>query len=503
MKRQSPEQESLVYRYRCAAPIAGSEHIAKEVERMRDLWDALVRIERAAERQQIEAAAADDPELAALLAALDAAAQAAREAPSTQRASLVRAREAARRATWAPLAAWRKAHPDTISTIERARRSAVVEARKSSSAYWCNYNRVIEDYDRARKGVRQFGRRLQLADRKREDGCLTAQIQRTRSGLGAAPAELQNGAFRALSIGVVPPAAHDPMTFRGERRRLARTVCEIRVDADGGMAKFPLVYHRPLPADARVKSASIVWRPVAGRVAYWLCLTVTRPRPAPTVAGAGERRIVIEWTLQADGSLRVADDCVLERDWMDAMDRCERLQAAIDATHDDLIPRLQLDGVEGVRRTPGTTAEILRARRDNGLRVPPYAAAWLRLYLMWHRQMLALRERALGRRNEQYQLYARWLAQSCASLHVTTPILAALSQIERDTPEGGLRHRAAPHILIRAIEHQARKRGVAATIARAPVAHDAGGKRIKHLSRRQRRDLRSPRKPPDQPSPDQ
>lgn len=218
MKRQSDGVETLVYAYGCGEPTAGVDAVMAEDARMRALWDRLVGIDREYERRVLASACADDEKLAAIVAELEQR-RAMTTAPDDDWRAERKLQRDLEAQTWPLLAAWRKTNVDTLREHEQWRREQVTLARQESGCYWGNYNAVIQRYDTARVEVRTRGRRLQFSDRTRDDGCLTVQIQRTASGLGAAPNELQDGTYAQLQIGRVPDAAYSPSTFRGERRR--------------------------------------------------------------------------------------------------------------------------------------------------------------------------------------------------------------------------------------------------------------------------------------------
>ncbi len=108
-----------------------------------------------------------------------------------------------------------------------------------------------EPYTRLRLRLWQpnrFGRRLRPHDYSRDNGVLSVQIQRTRSGLGASPNELMNGGVPALRFNV-----------SRSRKRYSHTV-EMRCDADGSKIQLPVWLHRPLPEPSRIKATQLAWR---------------------------------------------------------------------------------------------------------------------------------------------------------------------------------------------------------------------------------------------------
>jgi len=452
MKRQNAMTEALVYAYGCGAPLSGWPHAEAEAERAGILWDRLVGIERAYEAAIEVQARADEPAIDALLVAL-ATADVRAAGDGAQRRDAVAEIRSTRRQLRPLLWQWQREHKDVMTAIEHERRQAVIAARQTTDTWWPNYNAVIARYETARRETARRGRRLRLRDIARDDGCLTVQIQRTRTGLGAAPVELQGGTVSALAIGVVPAAAHDPHTHRGDRRRARRTVVEMRVDADGNMIRLPLWYHRPLPARARVKSAQLTWARVGDRLRYQLCLTVSMPRTERRPEGTGVGTVVVApemvgqrlCTATVSGQDGYRDSIALDAHWLAMMDRVDRLPAIIG---DDSLPDQQR----------------IRARLER-------PGLWARL---------------LRRRRELYRLAARALAQRYAVIRIETPALCEAAWIDRGTPASALRHRACAHVLIAEIQHQARKHGaivdLAVADASAPVPQRVRRHRNKELS---------------------
>jgi hypothetical protein len=437
VKRAKADTESLVYAYGCGQPIAGWSEAKAEAERCGMLWDRLVQIERMADAEVIAAAGGDVPRIVEL--------DAIRRAERATKADgwKVRIRDAERE-LWPLLSAWRRDHHDELRAIEDRRRERVTEARHGTECWWPNYNAVIARYETARVETRKRGRNLRLRDIARDDGCLTVQIQRTRSGLGASPAELSDGSLSMLSIGIVPAAAYDPTAaFRGERDRMCRTVVEMRIDSAGNALRLPVWMHRPLPADCRIKSAQIVWQPRGTRMEYGLRLTISRPRVerASMAPPAASARVRID-IRDHGGGLHVAevtswpgehvDRVMLDRRWCVGMDRVDRLPAVIaNASLPD--------------------QQRIRAR----LELP------------------GLRTRLLRRRREQYRLAARQIAMTHQRIVVETPALSEAAWLDRGTEASALRHRACAHVLVAEIQHQARKHGAACEVVLAERAASA------------------------------
>ncbi|MCC6475143.1 MAG: hypothetical protein IT514_15525 [Burkholderiales bacterium] len=505
MKRQSEAYESMVYAYACGEPLAGEDAAMAELARCRELWDRLVEIDRAAERALLDAAGRDVPEIAASVELAWLLTAQLREAKTqAEIRGRVKQRKAAWASTWKPLAQWKRDHKDDADAIQATMWAEVTKARQESPAWWPNYNATIQRFTAARSGVRKFGRRLRLADPEREDGVLDVQIMRTKTGLGAAPGELQDGTVSALQVGYVDPAAYDPHTFLGMRRKLRITIVEMRVDRAGATIRLPLIMHRPLPNGWRVKAAQLTFGLRERKRRWQLTLTLSRPAAHGgdmAVTGCLPAHVTSPTAVLAmcyqplpDGSLRVVegDETLdLPGDWMRGMDRVERLQAAI---YESFAREMAIWSEDhDPHRTPEEWAEVLLTRLRSGLRVPQYARVWRELYVGWRNEMLELRGTLLGRRLD---LYRRWTADVVTRhrvINVTRPLLAVVAQADRDKPENSLRQRAALSILEHWLVHQARKHGRSLTIASAPVATDVDTSKIRKISRKQRAEIVSAR----------
>lgn len=447
---------NLVYTYHCGEPVQGLNELLAEHERVTIFWDALVQIDRAHEQRQIDAARADEPEIDAQCAAIDVLSARIKmlfgdgaKRSDAELSSLITERRTLFAARRTSLSTWRKSHKPTVREIEVSRQQAVKAARQATATWWPSYNLTIQRYDTARQVCRRTGRRLRLHDEERDDGVIAVQIQRTRTGLGAAPDELQDGSVSAIQLGYVPDSAYDAGIPAATRREQRRTVMEMRVDADGHCARLPITLHRPLPDDCRVKSAQLTWRKGPGGIAWQLCLTLSLPDGA-TVAPSGEpATLALAWQPQDDGSLLVATcgthRCVLDARWQAQMDYVERLHAMLDADDDD--PRwaeyaARMARVAPGRRTPRELAEVERAQ---------------------------LRQRLLRRRREVYRLWAREIVRAYGAIVMDDTDLSRVATDEARSASNSLRQRAAPHTLRQEIVHQARKASTSVTSATAPV----------------------------------
>src|SRR5690606_42104977 len=113
---------------------------------------------------------------------------------------------------------------------------------------WGNYNRVRQSFDSTLKRVRKQGRNVQFSDPRRDDVCLTVQIQKVGGTVGCSFDDLLQGRFSALKVDPVDEAAW--YTTRANRRRLSRTAVTMRVDRAGNTVRAMVSLDRPVPPEA-------------------------------------------------------------------------------------------------------------------------------------------------------------------------------------------------------------------------------------------------------------
>lgn len=474
---------NLVYAYGCDAPITGEREAEEEMERQRALWDACVLIERDIEKMTLEAAAEDTPDLRACIERIESLSRRMDEAKDDELIAIRNDRRAQFKERNRLMWAWMKEHKEAVRALELQRRERIKRERQASPAWWPNYNRVIGDYETARKAVKKFGRRLQLSSESEDRGVLTVQIQRTPSGLGAAPGELQDGSYGNLQIGKVDPVAYTQT--RAKRTKGCRTLLDMRIDAAGHMIRLPIWLHRPLPA-CRVKLAQLVWRREGGRVRYRLCLTLSLDHPAPAWANrsacavslAAEDRAGLVIGQVAD-STGPRDVLRLDSRWTARAKYCEALKQSIqseisglrsawrDLSLPDAVRTLLYDG----RYAPPPTAlhECMDLHID---RLPSAVREWRdgkcggrARYLEWQN----LRRKLMGNRKDQFSRLARDLASRYGTIIVPDTDLA-VAQRTGDRHDWLAQKWSCLHEFRLMLRHQANKAG--GRIIEAPADDD-------------------------------
>lgn len=443
----------VVYAFGCGQPVSGLDHALAEHARCARFWDALVEIDRGIERQMLARARADDPELDAVMARIAELSAHLAEHPNDKGARAERRR--LYREQRQRLATWRKAARDVVRELERERIARVTDARKAVTTdapdgerlYWANSNRVLQSYDTGRRVARQKGRTLRPYDPERDDGVLAVQIQRTRSGLGAAPVELMDGTFAHLQI--TQPDA------RGQAR------VSMRVDAAGNHIVLPVWLHRPMPPQARVKAAQLVWRRRGDRLRWQICLTLDLQRPFAVRAASSGVPVEFDWHAQGELEVMRIGDRIwrLPMRWMQRIDAIERMQGQLDDALNEARRRW------GEHEVMGPLLALPRWRdriREIALARPRLTEDMIRWWVHARRLWLAIpgaRAHALGARREIYRQWAREVASSYAAIQLPDLDIARIAREERGEPENAARHRAAVHTLRQELIWQCTKAG--------------------------------------------
>jgi ribosomal protein L37AE/L43A len=390
---------------------------------------------------------------------------------------------------WRLAKEWRLDNKEKMQQLEQQRRAKNKKVRQQTLAYWGNYNRVSDDFDRARSKCMKQGRTLRPKEVDCDRGCLTVQIQSTKSGVGASMSELMDGTFNQFQIERIPE--HVQYLPSSARSRECKTIVTMRVDRDGNMVKFPAWIHRLPPANTRIKSAKLVWHREGEKIVGSICLTVSGQARSIEHHGKAACGIDLGWRLEKEGGLRVAtvfDSAGNEKiyhlppDWMGGMDQVERLQSHVD---DDLLVLANAaqnikmpDAIAGTFKNwkPGlgsrhvdvkTLHDTIRQAEDRGV-LPSTLIGWYKRYRHLSLWRDNLRAKLLRRRRELYRLIAIDISHNYAVIGMENMNLSAMSRTKKkDDGEDNELHsqsranrvRAGVSILRSEIEHQAKKFG--------------------------------------------
>lgn len=298
-----------VYRYGLLPPTRGAEIVDEQLRLAHRYQNTLVEIERARREAVAQVMAAHDltapieAEIAALVAALDAeraavaASRAERRARTPispeRKARIAQIREGLRHARGRLKAARAQAREDAalreaLACINTEAKSRAKQARATCGVYWGTYLLIEQAMDAARRSV-------------------TPPRFRRWTGEGAVGVQIQGGlTVEDLADDTRLQLDMTPQPIPG-RQGKPRPRVRLRVGSAGRdpvWAEWPLIYHRPLPAESVIKWAKVVRRRIGGRDEWSLHLTISLPAEARTeVCGRGVVAVDLGWR-QAHGTLR-------------------------------------------------------------------------------------------------------------------------------------------------------------------------------------------------------
>jgi len=504
------EIPTRIFSYGCLAPLKGQDLLEEQLRRAHTYKNTLIGIERR-RRESVQEAIRSVGDVGPLATRVDELETALSEARTAIRAK--RAREG-RRADTAAESERARAIVGALRTARTALREAkqrvkgdqalrariwdiegrflaeVREARASCGVYWGTYLQVEAAVGRARKalGPPRF---------LRYDG--TGKIAvRIRQGMTVD--ELFGCQDTRIRIRPIPA---DTYSRRRHHRRLAsRTVVSIRAGTEEGSRlplwiEFPVILHRPLPTDARIKWAWVLRRKIGLRYEYRLQFVLESEsfRTPETPAGKGTVALDLGWRNKPDGGIRVAywlDDTgasgevlVPARTQL-GLQKPDDLRAIRDKAFDAIrlelrrwlksrsdLPGWLRERIKGLEqwRSQARLAALLRewrsARVDGDASVFSSAEDWAkqdRHLLAWEAHQ---RDRRLGHRKEEYRRFAVSLANRYATIVLEKFDLRPTREAkppEEGTPADGRVQRrtariAAPGELRAAIKAAAEKHG--------------------------------------------
>jgi hypothetical protein len=351
--------------------------------------------------------------------------------------------------------------------LEAQRRAQAKRLRQEFAAYglyWGNYNAVWDSYNRARQAM--FKRRAQGGPSRLNfhrftgEGRLTVQLQG-----GLSPQELLSGASGQIQIDPVPEEAWSHPR-RGVRRALRRTTGRIRVRSGEGNKpvwfEFPLVLHRPLPRDGRIKQAQLSRKRVGRDWRWRLNITVDEPAAQPRQHFRGEIALDIGWRKLED-AVRIAawrDDrgrtgeVRLDESYLRVNERLIGLQSTIDGqfetvrallrdqAHELDPPAWLADALATIPswRSPNRLASLVDTWADNRFagdeELFRTLLAWREKHMHLYDWQANLRDKMRARRREEYRIFARWVGENYSRVVLESFDLSRTAR--RKTPEQGV-----------------------------------------------------------------
>jgi len=321
--------EARVAQYGCLAPIENADVVRQQMRLGARYYNELIALERcrrAVYRDlrrkyvDLESVEARVEELAAELMSLREAIKGVRKearrrvdtADLDQRAKDV---QSALRVARVALKDARQAARDNAelrAAVEQLDERAKIWSkalRAMRAPWWGTYLLEEASAEQARKATidpsfrRARGReRISAAGEGSAEGRIGVQVQG-----GMTVAELYGCEDTRLRIEPVSPDAWHASS-RGVRRRCSRTRLWMRVESAGRSpvwAVFPLILHRPIPDDARIKGAVVRLRVLGFREQWTVSVTYAR-EPAVMPERPGIVALDLGWRQRPDGSLRVA-----------------------------------------------------------------------------------------------------------------------------------------------------------------------------------------------------
>lgn len=374
--------------------------------------------------------------------------------------------------------------------------------RATTEAYWGTYLLVEASVDQARKATVDPGfRRARGFERTTpvEGWCGEGRIGVQIQG-GISIDELYAGQDTRVRLEAVPEDAWHSSS-RSVRRKLARSRLWVRVGSEGRSpiwAVFPVLVHRPIPSDARVKGVAVRVEVIGTTERWTASITYTR-EATPLPQRGGTVALDLGWRKRPDASLRVAY-------WTDADGRHgeytmpaairERLKHARDlqSIQDTHYNRIQVRLVKWFEhaksetvRLPAYLADVSRYlaqwRSHERLRrlvlehwrhqrfagdegIYPEIEAWAhqsRHLSQWQRHEHA---RALGYRREVYRRCAAQLARTYGTvivekfdLHQAKRLQAPERDPDSPQPARAQLHASAPGELRHAIQQTVAREG--------------------------------------------
>ena len=476
------KNEILIRKYGLLQPDRWAEDCESEMRLMHELWNNLVDIHEDYVLRYIRKIA-EDPEFAAAKSEYDGLVTSS--APSVALAASKKQLAIAQKVATRRMAA-------ELRALETSRREEVKVARQESGLWWGNYNAIVRSFERARSSAIRSGSTM-----RRRSGVADGRITNTLQG-GADVEALYDGSLSQVMV--QPPSGRAwSAERRGERRRLQRTIVTATVfvrDGERRTVSWPMIMHRPIPSDCRVKEVIITRRQLGGRWRWAASFMCTRPIQSLCAAAAGTRRIGVDigWRRVPEG-LRVATVLVsgeeprfiiLPRDLISSFNLIDELRA-----------RVRTSTLQGLDILQNADAKIYPQPYEGLLRdfqsLPEKRAAHLRDFsqcaffleqpeqvidakiIAWRKDFKRIsawlgnhHRKIIARRNHLYQNVAIDVLRGVSEIIVNDVKIAEIAARKPLVPDGSFfpnranqyRNIAAPSELVLTLKLQAAKRGI-------------------------------------------
>lgn len=331
------------------------------------------------------------------------------------------------------------------------------ELARNSGLYWPNYGEVLDAWQVARRKSRASGNTLHYHDSKNREK-VTVRYQ-----YGLPVSEALACRDTRLQIEPVPEEAFTS-PCRGLRRKLARTRIRIRVGSDESRRpvwlELPMVMHRPLPPNGKIRTASILREKIADTWRWKAVITVHEANSVcqATNIDRSIRAVGVDvgWRVLERG-LRVAywydtdgnhGELIIPEETLHEFRRLRDLQSIRQQNFNETCEWLtKWCGVNALPewfniasvRFPRQLAVLFKrwneSRFDGDEEAFDRLADWHRKDLHLWRWQEHLRDQILRRRREQYRIFAASLARNYDAVAIED--LDMPGMIRKPDPENG------------------------------------------------------------------
>ncbi len=379
-----------------------------------------------------------------------------------------------------------------LRALEASRRDAVKVARQESGLWWSNYNALIRSFERARSAAIRGGRTMH-----RRSGGGDGRITNTLQG-GAEVEALFDGSLSQIMVRPVSGRAWSSES-RGERRRLQRTTLSATVfvrDGERRTVSWPMIMHRPIPADCQVKEVIITRRRNGDRWRWAASFICKRVADRATPATTSSKRVAVDlgWR-RVPAGLRVAtivrsgespSFIILSAALLESFSLIDDLRRRLQSSTHRGMDMLQTvdkstfaqpyrDILQDFQAIPEKMPNHLVAFRESAFflgqevqAIGPDLWAWRKEHKRLANWLRNHHRKVVGHRNHFYQNKIIEVLDQASELIVNDVKFGAIASRRQPGSEGSFvsnrvahyRRIAAPSELVQTLKHQAEKRGI-------------------------------------------
>jgi hypothetical protein len=353
-----------------------------------------------------------------------------------------------------------------LAALQHEHKEKVITARKASPLWFCNANAILDSFNRARVRAMKDNGELRFHAFTGE-GRFTVQLIGGRSVADVT-------GYRCSQVRI--DLTRTSIPGRGGRPRERLAIAISMSDRQPRLLTFPLIYDRPLPAEAAVQDVTVTRKRVGTRFQYHAVFRLRLPARPFAIHPRPERRCAINlgFRQRPNGTLRVGmltDDrgafreLTLPAGVLHILGRVEDLRAARDTHLDAIVRRLRTRWPD---RPAGASAELteqmtalLHRPRIAARRLAALGGYWREtLAEYWPESLAELdrwrradkrayereaneRNQILSQRLEYYRQLARELTQEFGEIRIGKLDLKALVKLEKASGEENELHATA------------------------------------------------------------